>query len=159
MARLNDCVPGVENENAVVIRALHPDEWEAYKKLRLEALLREPHAFGTPYADAQQTPDASWRSRLEAVGSTEDARMLFAERAGILVGMAAAYPKAPGAVEIVSVYVTASERGRGISRRLVETILRQIAANPLVTNATLTVNKGQCAAPAGAAHDVHLGAR
>ena len=145
---MNDRAPDYKDREEILIRTLHPDEWEAYKKLRLEALQTEPQAFATLYADALQTPDASWRERLERVETTQESWMLFADSGGTLVGMVAAYTREPGVVEIVSVYVTASMRGRGISRLLMEAILGEIVANASVRRLTLTVNKSQTIAVA-----------
>ena len=141
-----DSGAGLNRESEVTIRALPPDQWEAYRGLRLEALWCEPQAFGTSYADARQTPEAGWRLRLEAAASAHDSWMLFAEHGGTPVGMVAAFVKEPGVAEIVSVYVTASERGRGIARRLMEAILVQIASDARGTTVSLTVNKAQSAA-------------
>ena len=134
--------------DAFVIRFLEPDEWPAYKRLRLEALEREPQAFGSPYAEAAQKPDDYWRKRLEKARATRGSWMWFAVRHGVPVGMAAAYTEATGCVEIVSVYVTPNERKRGIARALVETVLRGIQSRRagVAVTAALHVNTEQKAA-------------
>jgi ribosomal protein S18 acetylase RimI-like enzyme len=132
----------------VRISTLHPDEWQVYKKLRLEALQCEPQAFGTSYAEALQKPDAYWRERLEKIDPAHGSWMLFAVKAGTPIGMVAAYTSGPDRADIVSVYVTAAERGHGVGRMLLEAILCQIASCSSVKVAALSVNKGQCAAVA-----------
>ena len=137
-----------DDKNKILVRALHPDEWEAYRDLRLEALRREPQAFATTFADALKTPDSSWRARLEGANGSRGPWMLFAEQAGDLAGMAAAYTRDDGMVEIVSVYVRPAARGRGISRLFMDALLRRIAADSSVEVVTLTVNKRQSMARA-----------
>ena len=137
-----------ETMELVSIRALHPEAWAAYKQLRLEALEREPQAFGASYAEAIEKPDSYWRERLEAVDSVLGPWMLFAESAGSLVGMAGAYADEHGVIWIISVYVTASERGCGVARRLMEAVLGQIASTSAVTRVSLMVNKSQSIAVA-----------
>src|SRR6266545_3805166 len=62
-----------------------PDEWRAYKELRLRALRDEPQAFGEPYQHAAALPDARWRRRLEEAGGPMGGELLFAQRGGQLV--------------------------------------------------------------------------
>jgi len=134
------------SDQTVTVRQLTPSEWESNKGLRLEALEREPQAFGTSYSEAAQKPDTYWQQRLQQVEAGQGAWMLFAFRADCSIGMAGAYTTGVGKVDIISVYVTVTERGHGISRMLMESLIRQIGEDPSVQAMSLTVNKEQCAA-------------
>jgi ribosomal protein S18 acetylase RimI-like enzyme len=136
------------NDQAVTVRQLAPSEWEANKRLRLEALEREPQAFGTSYSEAAQKSDTYWQQRLEQVEVGQGSWMLFALKAGVCIGMAGAYTTGVGKVDIISVYVTGRERGRGISRMLMEALTQQISEDPSVEVMSLTVNRDQSAAVA-----------
>jgi ribosomal protein S18 acetylase RimI-like enzyme len=133
------------DKTEIIIRPLALDEWENYKRLRLEALTREPQAFGSSYTDAAQKPDIYWRDRLEAGGS----RLLFAVKGDVPVGMVAAYPKQEGPAEqaeIVSMYVTPEERRQGIARMLLESILADLINDASLKTVSLAVNTQQRAA-------------
>ena len=126
-----------------------PEEWEAYKILRLEALRREPHAFGSSFAEAQDKPDSYWKSRLEAVAAQDGNWLLFAKDQGVLVGMVGAFVgNIPAVAEIVSVYVSPAARGQGVSRKLMTALLDALRASEPVKRARLTVNREQASAVA-----------
>ena len=80
----------------VQIVGLAPDEWPAYRALRLRALTEEPQAFGESYANAAALPEARWRRRLEEAQEGARRVLLFARRADRLVGMMAAMPYVDG---------------------------------------------------------------
>jgi len=67
----------------VEILSLAPDEWEAFRDLRLRALREAPYAFGSRYDDWVDAPDSRWRDRLANVPLN-----VVARRDGELVGMA-----------------------------------------------------------------------
>ena len=128
-----------------MIRALQPNEWRAYKRLRLEALEREPQAFGATYASTIQKPDDFWRKRLEDAEAMPDSPILFAVRDGVPIGLAAACPgETVGQVAIISVYVTAAERGRGVARALMTALLQALQSR--AETVSLHVNPDQSAA-------------
>jgi hypothetical protein len=53
------------------IQTLTPDDWPAWRELRLAALAGAPQQFGSKLADWQGENDRPerWRSRLESPGS------------------------------------------------------------------------------------------
>ena len=109
----------------IAIITLPVDRWEECRDLRLAALKAEPTAFGEPYARAAlRTPD-EWRERLASASSW----LVFAEQGARLVGLAGAFVDAgePGAVNIVSVYVDPSVRGRGVGRALLTALIDRVA--------------------------------
>lgn len=49
-----------------MIRHLRPDDIDAFKRIRLEALRRDPDAFATYAEDWERLSDDEWRSRLRS---------------------------------------------------------------------------------------------
>lgn len=91
-------------------------------------------------------PDAFFRGRLEEAAAGENSWLLFAREAGKLVGMVGAFrAEERDKAEIVSVYVTPSARGRGISRLLMAALLEKLAQVG-IRRAVLGVTAGQDAA-------------
>ncbi len=127
------------------IITLPPKEWQAYKALRLRALLEEPQAFSSLYADALTIPEETWMTRLQEASEAKRNWLLFARENGRLVGMVGAYmePGAGDVATVVSVYVPQEERGRGIGARLTESILDALSAKPFLRRAKLMVNPHQ----------------
>lgn len=135
----------------IEIVKLPVEEWQAYRQLRLEALQESPQAFGSPYKDQLAKPDSYWQMRLEEAAKGEQSWMLFARAGGQLVGMTGAYrggsddPGATDQATIISVYVTPTWRGRGISSLLMQAILDVLKENG-IRLAHLGVNVNQAAA-------------
>ena len=102
----------------IEIAELSPEEWRAYKELRLRALKEEHEAFGSSYEEGLQTTDEEWRKKL--LESQEGKRMwyLFAKENNHLVGMIGAHTERGKKVEhlanIVGVYVVSESRGKGL---------------------------------------------
>lgn len=126
----------------VEIDTLPPQEWQAYKDLRLEALKTEPQAFGTTYQESLRHPDAYWKARLKDAADSNQSWLLFATINGVLAGMIGAFAENKIA-EVISVYVAEAVRGQGVSKRLLSALLTELAASGSVETARLTVNKDQ----------------
>ena len=138
-----DAVPTNEPPDVAII-TLPPDRWREYRDLRLAALRTDPIAFGETLDRAQAHPDTVWRDRL----AETDRLLRFAERDGLLVVLAAAIPAddEPGVALIVSVFVEPSARGRGVARKLVGTLLKELGGRGDVSIARLFVNDTNTAA-------------
>lgn len=132
---------------SIEIIQLTPDNWQAYRALRLEALQTEPQAFGSTYASNLQHPESFWRGRLEEAAVGEKGWLLFARRGDQLVGMIGAYASDdPAVVDVISMYVQPAHRGQGISKLLMSAILHTLSQYPQFERARLTVNPQQTAA-------------
>lgn len=84
----------------------------------------DPGAFGADYEATAQRPDAWWISCLEAALTDPSRTLWFAEEDGRLIGMAGAYPEQdPANVDVTSMYVVPSERGKGIGRALLGAVV------------------------------------
>ena len=127
----------------VKITPLPPEEWAAYRSLRLEALQSEPQAFHSTFSEYAGKPPFYWHERLESAGKNDGSRLLFArDGSGDLLGMVGAVIEESGEADIISMYVTSKARGQGIGRALLTTLLDGLKASG-VKKATLQVNRVQ----------------
>ena len=100
------------------LRALDPDDWRLWRELRLAALADAPEAFGSVLADWQGPGDREerWRSRLSIPGGCSFVVLLD----GRGVGMVSAVPgDDAGTVELISMWVSPTARGRGVGDLLI----------------------------------------
>jgi ribosomal protein S18 acetylase RimI-like enzyme len=129
----------------VEIARLDPDEWRELKTIRLEALLREPAAFSSSYAESVTRSDEDWRQRL----ANPESVTLIARTKDGPIGMAGAIFGAGGERHvsmIFGMYVTAACRGRGVGRMLLSALFGEAAARPEITTVRLWVTPTQHAA-------------
>ncbi len=128
--------------------SLPVEKWKEYRSLRLRALKEDPEAFSSSYATALAQPDEFWQNRLLTALEAQNQWLLFGREGDKLVGMIGAFiPEgSPDIAVVVSVYVPKEERGKGISTRLMEAILKTLAARPDLVIARLGVNVTQDAA-------------
>jgi GNAT superfamily N-acetyltransferase len=99
-----------------VIRRLASEEWEALREIRLEALEREPEAFGSTFAREQHKPAAEWQ---EWAGRS----CWVADEDGRLLGLASWFVRSEdGLAILIAMYVRAEARGRSLGTQLVEAV-------------------------------------
>ncbi|MEV5839419.1 GNAT family N-acetyltransferase [Nocardia sp. NPDC052112] len=102
----------------VHVRLLTPEDWAAFRNVRLRALADAPAAFGATLEQARSRSDQDWSDllaqRAQFVASVD----------GIDVGTAAGHddPERPGA-HLISMWVAGRSRGTGISDRLVRSVI------------------------------------
>ena len=103
----------------ITTRALTPDDWRLWRRMRLLALQESPEAFGSRLADWQGEGDTEsrWRDRLARVGLNVIAAV-DGEPAGMASGAADGDD-----VELVSMYVAPAARGRGVSDALIDAVV------------------------------------
>lgn len=131
----------------VRVRRVRPDEWEAFRDLRLRALADSPHAFSTTVTEATTRSDAEWQEWAARCAGDAWWASFVAERDGALVGMATGwFPEErlhqldePGIPTVIQMWVAPDERRRGVGGRLVSAVLAWMKerGSPL---ARLTVN-------------------
>lgn len=105
----------------IELRVLGPDDWRVWREPRSAALADAPEAFEATLADWQGDHDVEqrWRTRLSIAGSHNV--VALGDRP---VGMVSGVPGGLGVVELISLWVSPSERGHGVGDRLVEEIVR-----------------------------------
>jgi ribosomal protein S18 acetylase RimI-like enzyme len=108
-------------ERATVRPARIPDEVPAVR-----GLFRE-YAAGLGISLCFQNFDAEVAD-LPGAYSPPTGRLLVAEADGELIGCVALRPRAPGVCELKRLYVRPAYRGRGLGRRLLETLLAEAVA-------------------------------
>jgi ribosomal protein S18 acetylase RimI-like enzyme len=113
------------NQDAVLVRRLLPDEWRAYRAIRLRALADAPEAYGSTLAREEGLPDETWATRVakSAVSGIDCA--LVAEQGGQFGGLLWAKVDADdaGRVNLFQVWVAPEWRGRGVAAALLDEAL------------------------------------
>lgn len=103
------------------VRALIKTDLAMFKCIRLESLQREPEAFASHYDDWIALDDDAWLERLtdgHAHGAFVDDEIVG------LIGLLPAQPqKMRHRGSIVMVYLRADQRGTGLARTLLNTII------------------------------------
>lgn len=131
------------NIEDVRIVKLKPKEWKKYKNIRLEALKLEPKAFSLTYKECFMHPDQRWKEEL----SSNNEIYLFAESDGKIIGMAKVTFKEEGAAENTAVihgtYINNFYRGRGVGKRLIDELLKEIEKNKDIKKIKLWVKEAQ----------------
>jgi GNAT superfamily N-acetyltransferase len=94
-----------------------PDDWKAWRELRLAALGEAPYAFGSQLADWIDAPEERWRQRLGEPGAYQ----VIASIDGTPVGMAGGFPDNDTA-ELVSMWVAPAGRGKGVGNALMQAV-------------------------------------
>jgi GNAT superfamily N-acetyltransferase len=124
------------------LRRLGPEDWRAYREIRLRALTDSPDSFSATHAGALAMPETQWRERL--VGPSP---VWAVFEAGHPVSMGGGFPAPDGATaQVVGMWTAPEARGRGYARLL----LREIIAWTTAAGRTayLQVTEGNAAARA-----------
>jgi len=116
--------------SSVILEVLSPDDWAQWRELRLEALSEAPDAFGSTLAEWTGAGDTEerWRRRLSAVPLN-----LVALLDGEPVDMTSATSPSGGEVELISMWVAPSARGRSVGAALIDEVVRWAAAQGVST--------------------------
>jgi ribosomal protein S18 acetylase RimI-like enzyme len=105
------------------IRRVTPDDWCDLRALRLEALEDTPMGFLETLEDAREKPDADWRARAargaEDGDAFRDSFQVMAWAGGRPVGNCVCFLR-DGVAWLAAVYITPSQRGRGLLDELAE---------------------------------------
>ena len=104
----------------IAIRVVGPDEWAAWRELRLAALAESPDAFSARLSDWQGPSDSErrWRERL-----TGPWHNVIADLDARPVGMASGWLPDRGPAELMSMWVDPAARGQGVGDVLVESVV------------------------------------
>jgi GNAT superfamily N-acetyltransferase len=128
----------------IKITSLQPSEWKKYKDLRLRALKEDPQAFSSTYEDNLKLEDKVWKQLLEKSLKGESQWYLFAKKDEQLIGMVGAFTEEEKDTAIViAMYVVKEQRGKGISKQLMNGIISQVQKNKTIKKISLRVSTGQ----------------
>jgi len=124
------------------IRLAGPDDVDAFRRIRLEALRAEPAAFSSTAAKWKALSDEEWRRRL-----TNPVFIAFRddEPVGIMGLMSERSSQTAHCATIMMVYLRAGLRGSGLASALLEA-LTQHASELGIRQLELSVNAGSPAA-------------
>jgi GNAT superfamily N-acetyltransferase len=112
-------------DRAIEVRRVRAGEWRRLREVRLDALADSPGAFITTLAEARRFPDSLWRERATAGAHGDEQATMIAIEGTRTVGMAVGIDRstvATGVVAIVSVFVSADVRHRGVGRSLMAAV-------------------------------------
>ncbi len=102
------------------VRRLRPEEWAAFREIRLRALADAPNAFGATHADEAALTDQEWQERSDR----PDRAIFVADGPDGLVGLALG-GSAPGrddAAAVYSMWVAPEARRRGLGTALIDAV-------------------------------------
>ena len=99
------------------IRTGKPDDWQAYRDIRLRMLQEAPDAYGSSYAFEAGFSESVWRQR-----AGNPMLFLAMDRRGEVVGTATGLEGREGAVDIVAMYVAPEARGQGCAELLLNAV-------------------------------------
>jgi GNAT superfamily N-acetyltransferase len=106
---------------SISVRRLGPDDWHTWRAVRLAALADAPHAFASSLAKEQRYDEADWRDWMRPDRGLKAVVDVQPEPAGLI---GAWLPEdRQGAVELFSMWVAPSWRGRGVGDLLVSEVL------------------------------------
>jgi ribosomal protein S18 acetylase RimI-like enzyme len=104
-----------------VIRLLGPEDVEAFRRIRLEALRCEPASFASSIEDWERLPEEEWRRRV--TGNLVFVAFQGESPVGIMGLVRERSSKMAHRATIVMVYVQKSHRGTGLSRKLLDEVI------------------------------------
>jgi GNAT superfamily N-acetyltransferase len=100
----------------MTIRRLTPDDWAAFRDIRLEMLRTAPAAFGSTHADWAAKPEGEireWLCRMHAFGLFSGADLW-----GCAACRVAGGARVRHRASVIAVYLRPAARGQGHTRRL-----------------------------------------
>lgn len=121
-------------------------DWQLYKKIRLETLEQEPQAFSSTYKDALTFPDSKWKDLLNNEQSTY--LLVLKDKNVIGVGRITFNdPDEPSNLAVLGgIYISALHRRFGVGRKLLEHLINIAKQRENIDEVKLDVKNTQIAA-------------
>jgi RimJ/RimL family protein N-acetyltransferase len=132
----------------MTFRILKLQDVAAYRALRLEALTLEPVAYTSSAEDFE-------KESLEAIAARLEPKefgnfIMGAFNAEQLIGIASFVPETRVKVahkgNVFGVYLTASERGKGVAKMMMQEVLKRVKTYPKIKQVNIAVMTSQKAA-------------
>lgn len=107
------------------VRRIRPGDGERLRQVRLAALSDSPFAFSSTYGQESSISEAEWADRARGGSDGTERTTLIASDGNDVIGIIGGYrSQSDGPViELVSMWIAPSARGKGIARELVEALL------------------------------------
>lgn len=120
----------------IEVRQFTPDEWRAYKAVRLKALQSDPSVFGSSYAREADEPDEKWVNTL----TSPDVAVFGVFRFGDVIGMTGIVldKEDRSTAKLWGSWLEPKWRGKGLSERMYKARLNWAQNNPLVKRITVS---------------------
>lgn len=117
--------------NDILINKFVEEDWEIYKRLRLESLKDAPESFGSTYERELNFTEEEWKSRIKSNIEPAHILSLVAVSRSVAVGLASGvvHTLESDTVHIYQMWVSKENRSNGIGRALLSRI--EIWANTL----------------------------
>jgi len=126
----------------IIIKKIPFTQWKVYKKIRLEALRKEPLAFGSSFEEEKNLSAKEWKKRIKST------LFAFSEKkpVGMIVYNFHPRKKLKHTASIYGVYVTKKCRRGGVGKKLMQAAFSQILKKRGIVKINLGVTPEQKAA-------------
>ena len=113
----------MNDKTSVGIRPVRADEWRRWRATRLRMLRDDADFFSTRYDDMVREPDQVWRDWVADAAAGDQKTLLVAEEDGHWLGVVGAFARVnPLEVQLISMWVDPTARGRGVARDLIRAV-------------------------------------
>ncbi len=113
------------SDDQISVRRIEEAEFDVLRRIRLEALLDEPSAFGMTHEEEVAYPQQKWIHAARDRSSGPEQANFFAREGDSVVGLVGAYRDRPGSdvLHLVSMWVRATQRGSPAATALVDAVV------------------------------------
>ena len=119
----------MSDDSDLEIRQIEAGEWRRWRAVRLRMLRDDADFFSTRYDDMVREPDATWRTWVADAATGTEKTLFVAEEDGSWLGVVGAFARVnPLEVQLISMWVDPSARGRGVAQRLIRAVAQWTAS-------------------------------